>query len=206
MMKSWIFFDLGSTLIDETGADLRRVREMTAGTGVTVEAYLEKRIELAGQGLPADQATIACFGLRKTPWHSEEEKPFADAAPTLAALKRQGFRLGVIANQNPGTEERLAAWGLLHYFDVVAASAELGAAKPDPSIFLWAMAQAGCAPAQAVMVGDRLDNDIAPAKALGMGTVRVLRGIGAYARPRSAAEQPEHTIRALAELPGLFSA
>ena len=196
----WIFFDLGSTLIDETKADERRIEEMTAGTAVTPEAYREKRLECMEQGLPGDPAAIAFFGLTKTPWHSELERPWPDAAPVLAELKRRGFRLGVIANQNPGTEGRLAAWELLQYFDVVAASAELGVAKPDPAIFQWALERAGCKPAEALMVGDRLDNDVAPAKALGFRTVRVLRGLGVHHNPRSPAEEPEHTIRDLAEL------
>ncbi len=45
----WIFFDLGSTLIDETDADLRRIREMTAGTAFTAEAYCAKRLEMIRQ-------------------------------------------------------------------------------------------------------------------------------------------------------------
>lgn len=197
---TWIFFDLGSTLIDETEADERRIEEMTAGTAVTPEAYREKRLECIRQGLSGDAAAIAFFGLTKTPWHSELERPYPDAAPLLAELKGRGYRLGVIANQNPGTEERLAAWDLLQYFDVAAPSAELGVAKPDPAIFRWALDRAGCAPGEALMVGDRLDNDIAAAKALGFHTVRLLRGLGAFHTPRSADEEPEHTILGLAEL------
>ena len=200
----WIFFDLGSTLIDETEADARRIEEMTAGTAVAPEAYREKRLEFLRQGLAGDPAAIAFFGLTKTPWHSDLERPYPDAAPTLAELKRRGWRLGVIANQNPGTEERLAAWDLLQYFDVVAPSAELGVAKPDPAIFQWALDRAGCASGEAVMVGDRLDNDIAPAKVLGFRTVRILRGLGAFQSPRSPAEEPEQTIHDLPELLELF--
>ena len=56
-----------------------------------------------------------------------------------------------------------------------------------------------------MVVGDRLDNDIAPAKRLGMRTVRILQGYGALSRPRNGWEEPEETVRTLAELPGLFS-
>ena len=42
----WIFYDLGSTLIDETEADSRRIKEMVAGTDITEEAYREKRLEM----------------------------------------------------------------------------------------------------------------------------------------------------------------
>ena len=196
----WVFFDLGSTLIDETEADLHRIREMTEGTGISVEDYQEKRLALIREGHSGDPAAIAFFGLTKTPWHSEDERPYPDAAPTLAELKHRGFRLGVIANQNPGTVQRLENWELLQYFDVVVASAEAGAAKPDPAIFRMAFKQAGCRPSEALMVGDRMDNDIAPAKDLGMVTVRILRGLGAYHIPQSDGEQPAHTIRALGEL------
>ena len=200
-----IFFDLGSTLIDETAADLHRIRDMLQGTGITQEQYCEKRLEMIRQGRPGDQAAIAFFGLKKTPWHSEDETPYPDAEATLSELKRRGFRLGIIANQNPGTEQRLSKWGLLAFFDVIAASAELGVAKPDPAIFEWALKAADCPAENAVMVGDRLDNDVAPANRMGMRTVRILRGLGALHEPQSADERPAHTVRTLTELSALFS-
>ena len=177
---------------------------MLEGTGVTEEMYREKRLEMIRKGVSGDQAAMEFFHLTKTPWHSEDEVPCPDAEPTLAELKRRGFKLGVIANQNPGTEERLAAWGLLGFFDVVASSAELGVAKPDPGIFRWALKQAECAARNAIMIGDRLDNDIAPANRLGMHTVRLMRGISAYHEPLTADEQPEYTIRSLDELLSLL--
>ena len=200
----WVFFDLGSTLIDETAADAHRIRDMIAGTGVTETAYREKRFEMIRKGVGGDQGAIEFFGLTKTPWHSEDEKPYEDAAPVLAELKRRGFQLGIIANQPPGTKKRLENWGLLQYFDVIAASAELRVAKPDPAIFQYALTQADCPAQNAVMVGDRLDNDAAPANRLGMHSVRLLRGLGAYHSPLSDDEQPEHTIQTLAELLALI--
>lgn len=50
------------------------------------------------------------------------------------------------------------------------------------------------------MVGDRLDNDIKPAKKLGMKTVRLLRGFGQYAPVTSEAEQADATLANLTEL------
>ena len=201
----WVFFDIGSTLIDETEADLHRIQDMITGTDVTEKAYCEKRFEMIRKGFGGDQGAIDYFGLTKTPWHSEDEKLYEDAMPALAGLKRRGFKLGIIANQPPGTAQRLRDWGLLGYFDVIAASAELEISKPDPLIFQWALAQAGCLSQNAVMVGDRLDNDIAPANRLGIHTVRLLRGLGAYHEPQSSDELPEHTIQTLAELTNLIS-
>ena len=200
----WVFFDLGSTLVDETEADLHRIRDMIAGTDVTEKAYCEKRLEMIRKGLGGDYGAIAFFGLTKTPWHSEDEKPYEDAAPILTELKRRSFRLGIIANQPHGTKKRLENWGLTGYFDVIADSAELGISKPDAAIFRWALEQANCKAYDAVMVGDRLDNDIAPANRIGIHSVRLLRGIGAYHEPQSSDELPEHTIRTLAELLNLI--
>ena len=45
----WIFFDVGSTLIDESRAYERRIREMTAGTDITPEMFQQKRIDFAKQ-------------------------------------------------------------------------------------------------------------------------------------------------------------
>ena len=196
----WVFFDLGSTLIDETAADTRRIKEMISGTNITEEEYREKRLEMIRKGRNGDLSAIEYFALTKTPWHSEDEVPYPDAVPTLRELKRRGYKLGVIANQNYGTEMRLKNWNLLRFFEVIAASAELGMAKPDPAIFEWALKKADCSPQNAVMVGDRMDNDMEPANRLGMHSVRLKRGLGAYHEPQSDDEVPEYTISMLAEL------
>lgn len=196
----WIFFDVGSTLVDETEAYDHRAREMLAGTDISFEAFHEKRVELAKEGFDGNSAAISFFGLRKTPWHAEDEVLFPDTAETLDWLKARGYRLGIIANQVPGTAERLEGWGIGRYFDVIAASAELGAAKPDPEIFRKALSLAGCRAEEAVMVGDRLDNDIIPAKALGMTAVWIRKGLAAY----QTSEIPDHVIDSLGDLKELF--
>ena len=103
-----------------------------------------------------------------------------------------------------GLPERLAQRGMGGLFAVIVTSADFGAKKPETALFEAALRQAGCLPAEAAMVGDRLDNDIAPAKRLGMRTVRILQGYGALSRPRNDWEEPEETVRTLAELPELF--
>ena len=152
-MGKWVFFDVGSTLVDETEAYNHRIREMIAGTSISFSDFEEARIAFARQGLDGNAAAVKHFGLTKTPWRSEDETPYADTRSTLAALCERGYKLGVIANQKPGTAERLKAWGLRPYFDVIAASAEIGYAKPDRRIFEKAIALAGCSAAECVMVG-----------------------------------------------------
>lgn len=102
---------------------------------------------------------------------------YPEAKGCLERLKGK-YKLGIIANQPVGTAERLRDFGILEDIDLVVSSAEEGVAKPDLRIFQLALERAGCEGRNAVMVGDRLDNDIAPAKRAEMKTVWVRQGFG----------------------------
>lgn len=199
-----IFFDIGSTLVDETEAYDHRARDTIAGSDVTFEQFNEKRIFFARQNKRGDLEAMAFFGLKEGPWHSEDEKLYPDAVEVLEYLHQKGYRLGVIANQCPGTEQRLAEKGILKYFDAVAASAELGMAKPDKAIFLKALEMLDCSPEKAVMIGDRLDNDIYPAMKLGMGTIWIKQGPSVYQQLDPSIAAPDHIIDCLSEIKSIL--
>ena len=198
----WIFFDLGSTLIDETEVYEKRFSETVRGSSVGVSEFQNTAVRFWTQGLDGYPQAAAFYGLPKAPWRSEYERLCEGCAAVLEALRARGYRLGVIANQIPGTEKRLKTWGILPFFDVIAPSAELGMAKPDPAIFLWALNEAGCKPENAVMIGDRIDNDVLPAQALGMKAVRILTGPAAVYRP--ADDPSDAVVCSLSALPDLF--
>ena len=199
-MIKWIFFDLGSTLVDETEAYDHRAREMIAGTDISFQEFDDARIALARKGLDGNSAAISFFRLTKTPWHSEDELPYRDAHSTLAALCDKGYRLGVIANQNSGTRERLEKWGLLKFFDVVVASSDVGYSKPDRRIFEKAFQLANCRADESVMIGDRLDNDMIPAKALGMKTVWLKQGLARYQDTELGKNIADYQVYSLSEI------
>ena len=199
----WIFFDLGSTLIDESECYRRRILHMINGTGVSYEEFYSIMIDDYRQGKKGDALAAEQFGFELPPWESRYEKLFPDTIECLENL-HQKYRLGIIANQNLGTAKRLEAFGIAGYFDVIVSSAEEAIAKPDPDIFRLALSRADCAPEHAAMVGDRLDNDIAPAKRLGFATVRVMRGFGKYALPSSDDESPDYTVYDLRDIGGMF--
>ena len=200
----WIFFDVGSTLVDEKRSYARGAQELLAGTDIPLAEFEARREALARAGTPGDSTLAASFGLTAPPWPSGEEIVFPDAVSTLRTLRQRGYRLGIIANQEPGLPARLDARGLGEFLSVILSSAEFGSAKPEPGIFEAALRQANCRPEEAAMVGDRLDNDIAPARKLGMRTVRILQGYGALAQPRNAEETPDAQVHTLAELLALF--
>lgn len=193
----WIFFDMGYTLINEDGGhharNLRTAREIS----VPVDT-LEAAITAGGQGYW--EAAKALGAERFIRYDRTHEAPYPEAAAVLEALHRR-YRLGIIANQPGGSVERLRRYGLLQYFDLVYSSSEIGIAKPDPSFFTAACRAANCAPDEALMVGDRLDNDIAPARAAGMRTARVRQGMHRTLACSTPETRPDFDLARLRDLP-----
>jgi len=93
-----------------------------------------------------------------------------DIVPVIKVLAKK-YNLGFIANQPKVVGEILENHGLLKYFKVHGFSQSVGLNKPDPEFFRWALKNAGCKPENAVMIGDRIDNDIKPARSIGMKTM-----------------------------------
>ena len=204
-----LFFDVCGTLVDETRAWRQRCADQAQmaqakGLGVTAQDVCRAMEAAARAGSPSYVSALSRCGLsERAPYRHELERPDPEAESVLRLLSTR-YRLGIIANQAQGLEARLRASGILPWFSWVVSSAECGAAKPDPRIFLLAMERAGCVPEKAVMIGDRLDNDIAPAKALGMHTVWLRRGFGALSSPGNALETPDAQVTSLGGLTGLL--
>jgi putative hydrolase of the HAD superfamily len=89
-------------------------------------------------------------------------------AETLRLLRAHGLSLAVVANWDYGLHEHLERHGLREAFDVVVVSAEVGARKPDPAPFRFALDQLGVEPGRALHVGDHRPHDEAGARAAGM--------------------------------------
>ena len=118
----------------------------------------------------------------------------------LRRLSDRRVRLGIVANQPPEAAERLARAGIGDFFAYQGLSGVTGFSKPDPRAFQSAAAALGVGPADCIMVGDRIDNDIAPAKALGMATILLRGGRHRRQRPRSPAEEPDAVVTDVLEL------
>ncbi len=108
-------------------------------------------------------------------WH-----PFDDAAPTLFALRRRGLGCSVLTNGETEQQGRkLQVTGLSGLVDTVICSSTLPAGKPDSRAFQGALDLLGLAPAEVLMVGDSLENDVRGAQAVGMSAILLDRS-GAY--------------------------
>ena len=199
----WIFFDIGSTLVDESAVCENRISEITRRYHLNRNEFIAK-VKLRAQTNPKPIISVAAdYGAKIPAWRHDLEALYPDAKEVLQELG-QKYKLGIIANQDYGTEKRLIDFGIRPYIDLVIASAEEGVEKPDLRIFKLAFDRANCKPEEAVMVGDRLDNDIIPANKIGMTTVWIKQGFGGVAEPKSKDEQPDYTVDNLNELLSFF--
>lgn len=195
----WLFFDVGSTLMNEEKVYEHRMRDMAAAVKEPYEKIYEIAMNFYRQNKKGDLETAKLFGLPKQKWYVEDEVLYEDAKVCLEKLSRK-YKIGVIANQSLGTEERLAQHGVMQYIDLVVASAEEGVAKPDKRIFEIALERSSCKPGDVVMIGDRIDNDIVPANLLGMHTIWIKQGFGRYWNITQDIEKADFVVNNLMEI------
>ena len=119
-------------------------------------------------GLPPDVLVgVLLDALR---FHAYPEVP-----STLRELRRRGHRLVAVSNWDVSLHERLDELGLTPLLDGAVASAELGAAKPDPAAFAHALRLAGAEPGRSWHAGDSVEADVEGARSAGLTPVLVAR-------------------------------
>jgi HAD superfamily hydrolase (TIGR01662 family) len=177
-----VVFDVGETLIDEsreygTWADWLGVPRHTfsAVFGAVVALGMDYREVFRyfqpGFSLSEERKRREDAGKPET---FGESDLYPDARPTLTALQDMGFWVGIAGNQTSRAGAILRELDLPA--DMIATSDDWGVSKPDPDFFRCLADAAPCAPHEIVYVGDRIDNDLKPAKAAGMRTVFIRRG------------------------------
>lgn len=101
-------------------------------------------------------------------------RPMPGAGTALAALEEVGIPLGVVSNSSfrgAVIRHELAKHNLDAPLAIVVASADYAVRKPNPLLFETAAALLGTPTAEIWFVGDRLDMDVAGARAAGMVSV-----------------------------------
>ncbi|MGB1376296.1 MAG: HAD family hydrolase [Miltoncostaeaceae bacterium] len=140
------------------GADAAGVEELRAECG----AVLADALGPAGP----DPATATQMLLRSLRFRLHHDVP-----GLLDALEARGVRMAVVSNWDAALAGHLHRLGVADRLAVVLASAAVGAAKPDPEIFLQAARAMDVDPAAVLHVGDRRREDYEGARAAGMRAV-----------------------------------
>ena len=94
-------------------------------------------------------------------------EPIPGAFETVRALRARGLETAVVSNWDIGLTEQLERLGTAALFTAIVTTAEAGAPKPEPAVFLLALERLGVAPARALHVGDEAGDEDG-ARAAGM--------------------------------------
>ena len=129
-----------------------------------------------------------------------EDDLYPDALDCLRTLAADGYRLGVAANQPAATAAVIERLGIP--LGLVGMSADWGVHKPDPAFFERIARELELPPSDIAYVGDRVDNDVRPARAIGMVSVFLRRGPWAWIQAgRDDPPEADIVIESLAALP-----
>jgi putative hydrolase of the HAD superfamily len=121
-----------------------------------------------------------------------------EVVPTLKRLREIGYTVALVSNRRDPLTALCTELGLDGHFHFTLSAGEAGSYKPDPGIFLKAVALAGCAPESAAYVGDNYYADVVGARAAGLHPV-LIDPLGIFPDAGCA------TICSLSELEGVLA-
>lgn len=207
-----VVLDVGETLVDETRMWTAWAKHLGVPP-LTLHAVLGAVIDRGGQhhdatrilrpevDIDAEARALDAAGMRFV----AAEDLYPDALDGLRGLRAAGYRVGIAANQPASTSAVMEGLGI--ELDLVATSAAWGVAKPSPAFFERIATELRLPPERIAYVGDRLDNDIRPARAAGMAAVWIRRGPWAWVQAgRSEPPEAHVTVEGLANLASALAA
>lgn len=199
-----IVFDLGQTIVDDLAFDVRRGYERIEvylvgerGSRDLYELSLDQMEDLQRRKASLLEVPFVSFirilasrhGLAFRGTWEEIEREFLKAANPIGAvegarsvlevLRGEGIPLGIISNSafsGSALSDQLAELGLREFFDFLISSSDFGLRKPHRYLFEAAARQMRLQTQNVWYLGDRIDTDIAGARAAGMVAVWFERG------------------------------
>jgi FMN phosphatase YigB (HAD superfamily) len=165
-----VVFDVGETLVDET-RNWERVADECGVPRFTLMALIGATIARG----ESHRRALEWLGVEPPRSAFETDELYPDALPCLRALRDRRLRVGAVGNMAIFHEDLVRP-----HVDFVASSERWRVEKPAPEFFARVVAAAGHPAGEVAYVGDRVDNDIAPALAAGMVAVHLRRGPWGY--------------------------
>jgi HAD superfamily hydrolase (TIGR01549 family) len=218
-----ILFDVGGPLVDDSGMDRWWMNYMLEnlpriiGRQVSQEEIEEATRKVIDSYVPSlysgiiwhfVQPDIEKFWILRNEFDRHDLSQYyrvrPDAAETCHRLSEE-YRLAIAANQPESTARFLENKGILKYFEFKEMSGSMPYSKPDIRFFLYIAAWLEVRAEECLMIGDRQDNDIVPAKRLGMKAIRFRAGTHKDQKVRMPLELPDSEVTSLRELPDAIS-
>ena len=218
-LRSWAERELGSTpwIHELVDADVDGTIDVTAGEPFRQRTALKLTAWFAERGFHLDAAAIERVRLALSPPLDEFGGLAHGAKDALRWCRENGMRVILVSNTFTRGDAEIARddrrYGIEDLIDGVVTSLSAGWLKPHPAIFHRALELAGTSPAEAFMVGDRLDTDVAGARGVGMRALLKLAGErdprhdpAAGGAGTGEAVRPDGEFASFEELPRIVSA
>lgn len=219
-MISTLFFDVGETILDAESqmnalAEVHRNVLGDFGFALTRDEYRQLDNEEIQSFVPSTMHAITWHFVRPDVGLYEqitrevrshfgeirklEVRLYPGVAGQLERLAND-YTLGLAANAPASIRELLEEFGVLRWFTHTDVSGTIGIKKPDQRFFETILANAGTKASEAIMIGDRLDNDIIPARRIGMKTIWIQWGRYGIMESRTPDEIPDATVADVREV------
>jgi FMN phosphatase YigB (HAD superfamily) len=219
MKPTTVLLDAGGVILDESEDEKSRVGVATDVLSTVVSGYSVERLrEDLDEAIAGFCPRILAYAFWKhvKPDRALFEKLYDEfharwqplrpelkimaGFPQEAEMLAHHLSVGIAGQYGAELLDLLRKESLLGLFTFRFTQDDFDITKPDPR-YLERIAQAcGVRPAQCIMVGDRIDNDMIPARQIGMRTVLVRVGLHRNQQSRTPFEIPDAEITGIGGL------
>jgi HAD superfamily hydrolase (TIGR01549 family) len=217
MIKN-IFLDAGGVILDErtfeeTTANIITVIIKQFNKNYSIENYWSDTEDAVYRFVPKTYDYILYTniinktdfkGLRKN--YTEQLKSrnnhfeLTDGIKDFLQKHSKNYNIGILGQYGNDFRKYLEEEQILKYFTFSEIQDDYKITKPDPRYFEAILERCNCRAEESIMIGDRIDKDIIPAKLIGMKTIRIKVGIHKNQEPRTPEEIPDLTVENIKEI------
>jgi 8-oxo-dGTP diphosphatase/putative hydrolase of the HAD superfamily len=218
MIKN-IFLDAGGVILNENYFEINSAKIISEIIGqyyknYTIEDYWKDAEEAVYRFVPKVYYYVLYKNLPIIEEYNKSRSKFKEAEMNMLHknyelmegiqdfLKRfyGEYNIGILGQYGKNFKIFLEESNVLKYFTFSEIQDDYKITKPDPRYFEAILNKCNCKPAESIMVGDRIDKDIIPAKMVGMKTIRIRTGLHKNQEPRIVEEIPDLTVNKLEEI------
>jgi 8-oxo-dGTP diphosphatase/putative hydrolase of the HAD superfamily len=209
-----IFLDAGGVILDETQFENKSAEIITGiinqyNKNYTAENYWKDVKEAVYRFVPKvydyvlykNITGIENFRAVKTEYRNKMKShntlELTDGITEFLADFSKSYKMGILGQYGNDLLNFLESKNILKYFSYREIQDDYGITKPDPRYFEAVLKKCNCKAEESVMVGDRIDKDVIPAKLAGMKTVRIKTGLHKSQEPRTPEEMADITVTRL---------
>jgi HAD superfamily hydrolase (TIGR01549 family) len=222
-MITTILLDAGGVILDEADHEKIRADIITALLAELDDSYslerYERDVKLAVDCYVSQVYELVIWRNTKDPdkylrIRNEYKKIFSQINPPLILMNgihelladlSKNFKINIAGQYGKNIFVLLKENGLLEFFETMITQDDFLETKPDPRYYEKILKRIGKTSSECIMIGDRVDKDVIPAKQVGMRTIRMRIGLHANQEPRLYEEFPDEEVRRLSEIPGMIA-